>query len=268
MNFRSFYEEIMNYKGKNIFLEMLECWDEIDNAKNYLLSLKNWFNLPVEDSWNLYSLSRILDVLTLHFQPDKKADGSNWSGINITINEYVVFVKLLGLEIIFPTIYRPFDCEILESVENKNNFEIIECLFPTIMLKNLLIKRGGVIVSNNSNDYNLNLINNAKIFWAYRRKNRKYEDLSHGWGSNSQWRTEFRLDIETEDEIIYNIQGEDDLNNLSNKTQDELRGQKLEINEAIELLINRQFIKCTKDDNDVFPYDFKYRENKQRANGI
>ena len=268
MDFRGLYEKIMEYEDKNIFLDLLECWDEIDIAKKYLNSFNNWFNLSVEDNWNFYSLSRVLDVFTLHFQPNRNADGSSWKGVNITIDEYVSFVKLLGLEILVPKIYRPFDCEILESIENKNNFEIIECIFPVVKLKNLLIKRGGVIISNNSKEYNLNLINNAKMFWAYWRKNRKYEDLSHGWGSNSQWRTEIRLDIETDDEFIYNFQGKHDLNNVSNETRNELREQNLEINEAIELLVNRQFIKCTKDDNDVFPYDFKYVENKNRANGI
>jgi hypothetical protein len=218
-----------------------------------------------EDNWELYALSRILDILTLRFQPNKNADGSEWPGPEISLNEYIEFIKILGLEIVYPEIYNAFYCEILEAKEGKNYFEINDYLFPGIKLKNLVIKRSGTIININPTDYDLDLINNARIFWTYRRKNREYDDLSHDWGTNSQWRTTFRLDIETDNSFIYNLQGEDDLNNLSDETLKELKEQNLTIDEAIELLVNRHFISCTKDSNDVYPYDFKYTENKNRG---
>jgi len=130
-----------------------------------------------------------------------------------------------------------------------------------------MIKRAGVIITNNPKDYNINLINSAPIYWTYRRKNRIYHDLSHGWGSNSQWRTEFRLDVETENTFVYNLKGKYNLSNPAEEVFDKLRccageGTVLELQEAIELVVNRQFIKCTKDNNDLWPYDFKYTEGK------
>jgi hypothetical protein len=111
----------------------------------------------------------------------------------------------------------------------------------------------------------LDLINSASIYWTYRRKNRKYLDLSQGWGSNSQWRTDLRLDIETKDSFIYNQKGKFDLNNLTTELLEELRQQNLEIEEAIELTKYRHFVRSTKDDTDLFPYDFKYEEKKSHA---
>jgi hypothetical protein len=106
-------------------------------------------------------------------------------------------------------------------------------------------------------------MNHAALYWAYRRKNRPCRDLSQGWGSNSQWCTRFRLDVETEDTFIYNLDGEFLLNNPTAEEYDELNEQGFKTTEeAIELVRNRQFIKCTLNDGDLFPYDFKYIETK------
>ena len=267
MGFRELYHEIVEYNGKNIFTGIIKSWNKNNNSKYYLKYFDKGFILSDEDNWEYYALSRVLDILTLRFQPNKNADFSEWIGTDISLEEYIEFIKLLGLEIIYPETYSSFNCEILEAKEGKNNFEIIECMFPTVRLKGLIIKRSGVIISINPNDYDLNLINNAKIFWAYRRKNRKHEDLSDGWGSNSQWRTDFRFDIETENHYIYNFYGEYDLNQGTVEIINKLKEMNLDVNEMIELLVNRHFIRCIKDENEIFPYSFKYSEKKNQNNG-
>ena len=259
MGFRQLYHEIMEYKGNNFFTDVLKTWES--NNRNYLKPIVNYDNLSNEDNWEFYALSRVLDILTLRFQPNKNVGNFDWDGPNISLDEYIEFVKLLGFEINYPSNFSPFDCEIIETKRGKNNFDIMEYLFPSIRLKGLMVKRAGVIISNSPDNYDLNLINNAKIFWSYRRKNRKHEDLSHGWGSNSQWRTDFRFDVETENLFIYNIKGKYNLNNIDKEVLNELNEQNLELNEIIELLVNRQFVKCAKNEEDIFPYDFKYSEN-------
>jgi len=251
----------MDYEGDNIFDEVLKISTEKNSSKEYLSSL-DVFNLSQEDNWELYALSRVLDILTLKFQPNNNKDGCDWLGANITLNEYEKFAELLGLKVLYPKVFHAFDCEIFESIPGENNFEIVKISIPSLWLKNLMIKRAGVTTTNNPKDYDLNLINDACIFWAFRRKNRGYYDESQGWGSNSQWRTRFRIDIETETSYIYNIDGKYSLNDPTDKALIEVREQKLELQKAIELLKNRLCINDTVDSDWAYPYNFKYVEYK------
>lgn len=249
----------------------MKTWVTENNYRNYLSNTfdkfqadKN-FDLPQDGIWELYALTRVIDILTLPFQTNNKADGSEWLGPKLSIRDYIAFNNLIGLETVTPKLFNTFDCEIIEAQEGEIDFEITECFFPAIKFKNLIIKRAGVKISLNPHNYNLDLTNNSSIYWTYRRKNRKCLDLSQGWGSNSQWRTDLRLDIETKDSFIYNLKGKFDLNNLTAELLEELSQQNLEIQEAIELTKYRHFIKSIKDDSDLFPYDFKYEEKKNHA---
>ena len=84
-------------------------------------------------------------------------------------------------------------------------------------------------------------------------KNRACQDLSVGWGSNSQWRTDFRRDYHAGTDFYFNVDGTNDLRRpLSEPDRDGLtRG------ERIELLTHRCFITVDKDKplNDLWPYD-------------
>jgi len=57
----------------------------------------------------------------------------------------------------------------------------------------------------NNKEFNIDIINKSTLFWAHRRNSRPYEDLSVGWGSNSQWGTRFRFDILSDNSYIYNL---------------------------------------------------------------
>jgi hypothetical protein len=260
---RDLYDEILEYKGCDLFKKVLIPWEEKNHYKNYLSSLRIVRGISQDDNWELYAFSRVLDLLTLRLQPDKNADGSSWLGPEISMTEYLEFIDLLGLEAKYQEDFNPFYCEIFEARVGSDNFKIEKSLFPVIKLKNLVLKRCGIQITVNPKDNNLALINNAKIYWTFRRKNRKYQDLSHGWASNSQWRTGFRIDLETDEKYIYNHHGKYSLNDLTKELVEELKRQNLELNEAIELIRNRQFIECTKDDSDLFPYDFRYEESKK-----
>ncbi|MDQ3062674.1 MAG: hypothetical protein M3R14_07400, partial [Acidobacteriota bacterium] len=86
LGIRDLYEKVLDYEGQNIFSEILSLWVEDNNYKAYLNQLPDIVSnnsnqkFSVEDSWELYALSRVLDTLTLRFQPNKKADGSEWLG--------------------------------------------------------------------------------------------------------------------------------------------------------------------------------------------
>ena len=246
----------------------MNSWVEDNNYKNYLNQLSAAIsddcrtNFPVEDSWELYALSRVLDILTLTFRPNNKADGTEWRGPELTLAEYIKFIKRLGLEAVDTIEYAPFYYEIFEAVAGKADFQMSDILFPPVMLKNLLIKRGGAIVTVIPANFELDALNNSTIYWAYRRKNREYKDLSQGWGSNSQWRTGFRFDFDRSAHYLYNAEGEIDLNSPNQKVLDELNEYNLSLDEAVEITVNRQFITSKKPDTDLFPYHYKYLEKK------
>lgn len=262
MGIQNLYFNIIEFEGDTIFDDLLKKWISQNNYNLHLAELSNKILpdkhlLSQEDIWELYALSRVLDVLTLRFQPNKNADGSDWLGPNVTISEYISFCELIGLKVSTPQKFHNFSCEIIDAEQGENNFEIKEFYFPTVMLKNLMIKKAGLKILMNDTDFDLNLINNTTIYWAFRRKNRPYNDLSIGWGSNLQWRTDFRLDIETAENYIYNYDGKINLNHLPNLADDDLS-----ISEAIELTKTRHFIYSKKEGSDLFPYDYRYDEKK------
>jgi hypothetical protein len=262
---RELYEQIFHFEGIGLFESVLKPWTVENHYRTYLATLSeklqvNQTGLSQEDLWELYALSRVLDLLTLGFQPNNRADGSDWTGTDITLAEYNTFNDLLGLETNIPELFHPFASEIMEAQEGETDFQITEHYFPAVKLNNLMIKRAGVKIILNPQQYDLNLVNTAAIYWTHRRKNRPYHDLAQGWGSNSQWRTNLRMDIETETHYIYNIRGEFDLTTATPAQKHELWD--LELQEAIELTRFRHFIQSTTDDSDLFPYDFRYAEKK------
>lgn len=270
MSIKELYFKILEFEGENIYNSVLKNWVNNNKYSKYLLNISNKIqidntDLSQEDIWEFYALTRVLDILTLPFQPNNNADGSDWLGPKLSISEYIDFNHLLGLELTTPQIFNTFDCEIIEAHSGINDFQIIECVFPAVKLKNLMIKRAGMKISLNPNKYDLSLVNNASIYWTFRRKNRKYLDLSQGWGSNSQWATDLRLDIETKDSFIYNQKGKFNLNNIKTELLNKLKQENLEIHEAIEITKFRHFIETIKDDTDLFPYDFKYIEKKKNT---
>ena len=265
LSIRNLFEHIIEYEDNMLCNDILIPWLKNNNCEEYLRDIERKIsqniNVLEEDSWELYALSRVLDILTLRFQTDNNADGSDWFGPNLRLEEYEYFIKMLGLTTMNPITYNPFYCEIVEATEGDDNFTILENYHPSILLGNLLIKRAGVKVCLNPKEYNLKIINQSTLYWTYRRKNRKCSDLSQGWGSNSQWRTQFRLDFDLGNILVYNSEGQIDLNMPNEETFSLLKEDNLTLEEAIELTVNRHFITSEKPDNDLFPYDYKYTLN-------
>lgn len=261
---RELYELILRYEGQLVFDEVLLPWlTDNEHYEEYLYQFEDEYPVEHEDQWEFYALSRVLDLLTLQFQPDNNADGTpSWPGPQLTVAEYCEFVRLLDLRISTPTHYHCFDCEILEAVKGKRDFQLLTTCFPAVKLNNLLIKRAGVIIEVNQGDATVASLNTATIYWAHWRKNRKYEDLSRGWGSNSQWRTDARIDIETDTKFIYNPQGKFNLSTDSPEVSTALKNYELTIAQAIEVVTNRQFITLINYEEEVSPYNFRYEEIK------
>jgi hypothetical protein len=124
------------------------------------------------------------------------------------------------------------------------------------MLGGMLFSRAGARVSGGRRLIRKVVAESSTLYWAYRRKNRPYQDLSHGWGSDSQWRTRFRRDYRCGPQLLYNVDGTHDMD-VPDATADD--SDSLSRDERIELLTNRCFILTARPHNDLWPYDDVFR---------
>ncbi|WP_438870823.1 DUF6183 family protein [Paractinoplanes ovalisporus] len=73
------------------------------------------------------------------------------------------------------------------------------------MIGSLMLVRAGVTVRAGARRLTPGVATGSTLYWAWQRRHRPVADLSHGWGSNSQWRTRFRRDYWLPDRLAYNV---------------------------------------------------------------
>jgi hypothetical protein len=212
----------------------------------------------VEELWRLYALSRVNDTLLLRFQQGR-ADSRDWPGPEISLEDYQRFAESFGLIATEAAAFSPFYHEVVEVEEARDEDQpvmLVATLWPCLLLGDMVFSRAGVRVTGGKQFISKDVAESSTLYWAFRRKNRPYHDLSQGWGSNSQWRTPLRRDYCIGQEFHYNVDGKHDLaapeptcENQDGLTRDE----------RIELVTNRCFIKTTKPHNDLWPYDDRLR---------
>jgi hypothetical protein len=217
------------------------------------------------DIWELYALSRVNDLLILPYQSDCD-DAAGWKGPNVGKEEYVAFMTSLGMYPIkqdsFHSIYHEI-VEVEQSPDNNEPISITKVLWPGFMLGSLVFSRAGVNVRGGAKYVNKEIAEKSTLYWAFRRSYRPVSDLSHGWGSNSQWRTAFRRDYVFKNQVFYNVDGKLDarfpnsVSNSKNPAREELTPS-----ERVELLSNRCFIMTQKPHYDLWPFDDFYIEPK------
>jgi hypothetical protein len=215
-----------------------------------------------EDLWRLYALSRVLEVMALSFQAGN-ADGTDWRGPGFSVDQWCSFAERLGLTVHVPQRFSPFDCELYRP-ENGNEpdqpITLAKVHWPCLMLGNMLICRAGVSALGGRNVFSAQLAETSTLFWAYWRKYRPHEDLSHGWGHNSQWSTSFRRDYRVDGRLHYNVDGEHDL--AARKPTGPYHGSgtdnyQLTREERVELLTHRCLIVADKERRGLWPYNDK-----------
>lgn len=254
-DFRTLYNTLIEYQGDNVVTDVLSVWmSEAESEVKWLheLAARSQGDIPKvseRELESLYALSRVNDIFLLRFQSGK-FDG-NWKGVDISLVEYKKFFKGLGLVEYGQAHYHPFFHEVVE-VSDKGDF----CEYwPTLMLGSMLFSRAGVRCPN-STYVTKGVADRSTIYWTFRRSYRPCEDLSHGWGHNSQWGTSLRRDYYIGDRLFYNVEGvisaevvqEDDEDNLS-------------CAQRIELVRNRCFTCSTREHTDLWPYDWSYQED-------
>lgn len=274
--YRELHRGLQSGTSSSEYTEIILPWlDQATQEKKWLTSFGNRSGQPfpdatTEDLWRLYALSRVNDVCLLRFQPRidlERSRNSPWDGPNITLERYTDTFTSLGLDIKHHDTFHPFFHEIVvaEEADNADNpITIIDTMWPCLMLGDMLFSRAGVVVRGGKNFINKNVVQSSTLYWTYRRKYKKYQDLSAGWGNNSQWRTRFRRDYFVGGYYYYNVDVDSRTrNNLNDEmiTFDSSDDDSLTRLERIELVKNRCFILAqVQPDNDLWPYDDFFKE--------
>ena len=244
----------MEYEGDNVVEDVVSVWkSEAESEVKWLqeLAFRSRREIPkvsVNELERLYALSRVNDIFLLSFQP-VNCDGSR-KGVGITLEDYRKFFRCLGLVEYRQASFHPFFHEVVEVSDQGDFCEV----WPTLMLGSMLFSRAGVRCPSSIHVAN-GVADRSTIYWTFRRSYRPCEDLSHGWGHNSQWATSFRRDFCIEDRLFYNVDG-----SVSAEVDQEDDDDNLTHAQRIELVRNRCFTCSTREHTDLWPYDWSFQE--------
>jgi hypothetical protein len=206
----------------------------------------------------LYAISRVTQLMMLRFQTGR-VDG-DYRGPLIDRDHFQSFHETLGLTTYIPEQFHPIKVEIVNVTENattNSKPKILETVWPGLMLGDLVFQRAGCRLDAGKQEMPRLLAERSTMFWAHRRKHRFYQDQSHGWGSNSQWRTAFRRDYIRDGYCQYNVDGKDLLERLS---FDE-HAADIAFDGMLEVLRHRCQISIAKTGQyDLYPYPYRWTE--------
>ncbi len=169
------------------------------------------------------------------------------------------FCAAIGATMISEERFHPFFHEIV-AVEPAEDPEELPAVtsehWPGALVNAMVLARSGVTVRGGASHMNPEVAARSCLYWAWWRRNRVTQDLSVGWGHNSQWRTNFRRDFFLGDRLCYNV---DRAGSSDFPSEDELSEA-----EGFELLRHRH---CLLRDvgNDCWPYDTTYTETRARS---
>lgn len=261
--FRWLYHEIYDYRGESLYDDVLVGWiDRTRHALNDCSSFQTFapYNRKDETSqdrmWNLYALSRVNDVLLRCMQEDVPAEPPI---PRISPADYADFYTRCGLRLFESDTFTPFYHEIVRvhpSPDDQEPIGILGHVWPGLMFGEMLLSRSGVEVLGGRAHIVPEIAERSTLYFAYERTNRKTCDLSMGWGSNSQWRTSFRRDYDSNGIRIYNADGRHMLGGPA--TEEDRDG--LTVEERLELCRHRCFVTSPKPDSDLWPYDDRFDE--------
>jgi hypothetical protein len=214
-----------------------------------------------EDLWQWYGLSRVNELLVgglaqalphqkeylqrdLHrrdalFQHESLVHGRLPT---VGLAEYREFFEELGFTVFGAGAFTPFRHEIVEVGEGDH------CFWPGLMFGEMLFARAGVRAHG---DFDPELAARSPLYFTWWRPHRETEDLSHGWGASSQWHTEFRRDYQSGGQLHYNVDGRWQ---VGESTQD----SDLTVEERVELLTHRCFVRCRKRPWGRWPYGDRF----------
>lgn len=280
--YRKLFEGLIESKSNSVYEDVFAPWLVEAHAQREWLTQfaarpgDPYPEADIVELCKLYALSRVNDLCIDQFQPQVQP-GEHWytctGGTNITVDEYLRAFSTLGLTIVKRAAFHPFFHEIVMVEQSSNEddpIEIVEIRWPCLMLGNMMFSRAGVAVRGGRNYIKKEVAENSTIYWTYCRRYKRTNDLSHGWGSNSQWRTDFRRDYFVDGNYYYNVDVEPLVDvpahrkfNLDDESVvfDEWSVGSATRLQRIELLKNRCLIHADiQPDTDFWPYEDFYNE--------
>ncbi|MEM7390720.1 MAG: hypothetical protein AAF492_00110 [Verrucomicrobiota bacterium] len=257
------YRALAEYTGVDAYSDVLESWSDNNPAElNWIANFEHrtkddWSAATDEDECRLYTLFRVTSLLLLCFQTGR-ADGIDDQGPALPLEGIQIFLEQLGFHVPDVRDYHPFYHEILSVAQAERHDEPVEITrvhWPCFMLGDMIFCRSGVSVSGGRSHVIKEIAESSMLYWTFRRKDRPYNDPSHGWGHNSQWRTAHRRDYRTKDAYHFNVGGCASLNDPKVTVDD------VPHSSMIELVRNRCLITTPIDDSDLYPYPYFYTED-------
>jgi hypothetical protein len=293
-SFRRLYHALEEYDGACPYQEVLEPFlphalETLETLQPYrrLNTPENPYELQLDDLWQLYALNRVNDFLLLGFQAGVTLDReppfpseacrswtrrrgpsrlAGWKGPEITLGEYERFFATLGFRSFEKLDYSPFFHEIVEVVEDddcEDHVHIEHVFWPGLLFGHLLFSRAGVRVRCSPAMMTKEIAERSPIYFTYWRWRREAEDLSYGWGHNSQWGTKPRRDYIEADCFHYNVDGRyylDESYRQQVEEGSEREPDTVALDEQIELLTHRCFVRTPVPEGGSYPYADRYSE--------
>lgn len=280
LSFRALCHDYLNYTGDALYRDVLE--PQTARARESVAALSRYreFIAPAngDDLCEWYALSRLFDFLIAGLPLEIYYPLPDRQSPRIALEEHEAFFVALGFTPIQRKIvsasepFHPFFHEIVSVIEDA------DATAPTVdreywrgfLWGRMIFARAGVAVRCPVGYFDKHIAETSFLYFAYHRRHRQASDLSHGWGSNSQWSTHFRRDYHTGEAFHFNVDGRYPLGDeaafvasLSPHDRawyDAERGSAdaLTMGERVELLTHRSFVRCGKDGGDRFPFNDRY----------
>lgn len=188
-HWRELFETLPVGCADDYYVQVLEPWlAEHDEQRLWpsrfdVLTRNDWYAATDEDLCVLYAISRVTSKLLLRFQTGR-ADGSDYQGPNVSLVDFQKFHKRLGIRTVDAFEFHPFYHEIAtveQSSDDDAPIKVIDFRWPCLMLGDMMYCRAAVDVMGGANHVVKAIAETSQLYWTYRRKDRPYSDLSHGW---------------------------------------------------------------------------------------
>jgi hypothetical protein len=250
--------EWMNYCGEAPFTEVLQ--PNLITARDALMAMAHWRKLETslpgvlpEDEFQIerqemFALSVLNDQLICALE-----------NASLSLAEYRAFWVGLGLQVFDAgTVFNPALCEIAAVTDESANVPM-QTRWPGLRWGELVFSRCGVSIPHSPpRGIVKGIADTGILYFCNQRLGRQTSDLSHGWGSNSRWRTSYHRNYLVDQYAFFNVDGRTDLVATPAKDIDHLQEYDLTIDEARELLVHHCFVQTAKaDDGNFWPYDWK-----------
>ena len=233
--------------------------------------------------WTFYALSRVADMMLLPLQDIAARQASDpplsFGVADAAIEDVLRLFEPLGMTAMPSHTFRPIFHEVVEVIEEPSlgeHVEVGEVIWPGLMFGNMVFLRAGVRVLCSRAVMAPELAGLTMLHSTFLRRDRPTYDLSHGWGSGSQWGTDLRRDYAEDGILHYNVDGKFILSRDGYTlaphaiTDRQFRGRPVHQRsscqddltplECIELLTHRCFVRTTKLDRHRWLFDDCYSE--------